>query len=276
MEEHCVVENNPNLDFGDERSEKGALSAVRNALGAIYSERTGQDSTKADGFIRFSDGSEIELEVFRSVISKFRQATSELERIKNPVQLAPGSGTWIALLPTDTNFKEFTKLSDDVFQMSVAAASTRSNHRSPVTEIEIAGFTGILLMHMSGDENILDFGVTTAAKINSGFISTHPNSVANFVQKEILDRSEKIQRLIERASSAGREAHMAVVIEETENTGMQFALMGIGAHRDVKLPEIDIQLPDGLAGFWVISGDHKIALGYLHTLGWTRYEEVAR
>lgn len=269
-----MVENSSTLNSGDEHSEQGALCALKAALGGVYSERTGQDSTKPDGFIRLPDGSEVDVEVFRTVIPEFRQATSELEQIKNPIHLAKGSGNWIALLPTETSFKEFSKLSDDVFQRAIMAASTGHESHTPVREVEIAGFTHILLMHMAGDDDILDFGVTTAAKINSGFIDTHPNSVANFVQHEIAARSEKIKRLVLRASNAGRKAHIAAVIEEITDTGMNFALMGIGAHSDaVKLPDVEIHLSDGLDAFWVISGDHKIALGYLRAIGWTRYEE---
>ena len=129
-----MLEDNPIRNFGDERSEQGALDAVRAALGGVYARRTGQDPTKSDGLIRLTDESEIDLEVFRNVISEFRQATSELERIKNPVKLTPGNGRWIALLPADAPFKEFSKLGDDVFQKAVANASTESNGRSPIIE----------------------------------------------------------------------------------------------------------------------------------------------
>ena len=59
-----------------------------------------------------------------------------------------------------------------MFQKAVATASTESNGRSPITEVEIAGVTGIVLMHMAGNEDLLCFGVTTAAKLKSGFIAT--------------------------------------------------------------------------------------------------------
>jgi hypothetical protein len=65
---------------------------------------------------------------------------------------------------------------------------------------------------------------------------------------------------------------MAVVVEDTDNTGMQFALMGIGAYREVKLPEVGLDLPKGLEGFWVVHRDFEVALGYLRTTGWMRYE----
>ncbi len=42
---------------GDDRTESGALRVLSDAVGGIYWERTGQDSSKSDGFIRLSDTS---------------------------------------------------------------------------------------------------------------------------------------------------------------------------------------------------------------------------
>jgi hypothetical protein len=256
---------------GDERTENGALSLICDALGGTYWERTGQDSTKPDGFIRLSDHSELDVEVFREVIPEFRQASSELGQIKGPIQLDRGSGSWVALLPTDTKFKEFARLSDDVFQNLINDTLARPE-RSPVREVTISGFPHIILMHLADPEDILNFGVTTASKLNTSFINTHPNSIADFIEREIGDRSAKIQRLVDRASQAGRKAHIAAVIEETTETGMNFSLMGAGSYGHIKLPDSEISLPPGLDAFWVIRGDYEVAVGYVKPTGWTRYE----
>ncbi len=259
------------MNFGDENSETRALGMLNAALGGIHYERTGQDSAKTDGFIRLPDGSEIDVEVYRAVIPEFRQATSELGRINTQIQLDRGSGSWVALLPTETNFKEFAKLGDDVFQRFIDETRTKPEN-SPVREVDISGFAHIVLMHMGGLDDTLDFGVTTASKLNSGFISTHPNSIADFVGREIGVRSEKVKRLVDRASSAGRKAYITAVIEETVDTGMNFSLMGAGAYNHIKLPDSEILLPPGLDGFWVIRADYEVAVGYVKPDGWTRYD----
>jgi hypothetical protein len=258
---------------GDDRTESRALRALSDALGGIYWERTGQDSTKPDGFIRLPDQSEIDVEVFRNVIPEFRQASSELERIKNPIHLDRGSGSWVALLPTDTNFKKFSKLGDEIFQRFINETQA-GPERSPVREVEISGFAHIILMHMADAEDILDFGVTTASKLNTGFINTHPNSIADFIEREMSVRSGKIKRLVDRASRAGRKAHIAAVIGETVETGMNFSLMGAGSYSHIKLPDSDVALPSGLDAFWVIRGDYEVAIGYVKPTGWTRYETL--
>ena len=56
---------------GDDRTESGALSVLSDALGGVYWERTGQDATKPDGFIRLPDQTEIDVEVYRNVIQNF-------------------------------------------------------------------------------------------------------------------------------------------------------------------------------------------------------------
>src|ERR1019366_1675686 len=117
------------------------------------------------------------------------------------------------LLPTDTNFKEFSELGDHIFQRFINETLARPEH-SPVREVEISGFAHIILMHMANAEDILDFGVTTASKLNTESINTHPNSIADFIEREISVRSEKIKRLIDRASRVGRKAYIAAVIEE--------------------------------------------------------------
>lgn len=256
---------------GDDRTESGALSVLSDALGGVYWERTGQDATKPDGFIRLPDQTEIDVEVYRNVIPEFRQASSELERIENPVRLDRGSGSWAALLPTDTNFKEFSKLSDDIFRRFIND-TLAGPERSPVREVEISGFAHILLMHMADTEDILDFGVTTASKLNTGFINTHPNSIADFMEREVTVRSEKIKRLVDRASQADRKAYIAAVIEETVETGMNFSLMGAGSYSHITLPDSDVVLPSGLDAFWVIRGDYEVAIGYVKPTGWTRYK----
>ena len=126
-------------------------------------------------------------------------------------------------------------------------------------EVEISGFAHILLMHMADTEDILDFGVTTASKLNTGFINTHPNSIADFMEREVTVRSEKIKRLVDRASQADRKAYIAAVIEETVETGMNFSLMGAGSYSHITLPDSDVVLPSGLDAFWVIRGDYEVA-----------------
>lgn len=256
---------------GDERSEIGALGTLSAAIGGTYYERTGQDSAKTDGFIRLQDRSEIDVEVYRTVIPEFRQASSELGRINTQIQLDRGSGSWVALLPTETNFKEFAKLGDDIFRRFIDEALANPKH-SPMREVEISGFAHIVLMHMAGPEDTLDFGVTTASKLNTESINTHPNSIAEFVGREIGVRSEKIKRLVDRASSANRKAYIAAVIEETVDTGMNFSLMGAGSYSHIKLPDLDVVLPPGLDAFWVIRADYEVAIGYVKPNGWTRYE----
>jgi hypothetical protein len=258
------------LVSGDDHSESKALGVLCDALGGIHWERTGQDSTKPDGFIRLPDHSEIDIEIYRNVIPEFRQATSELERINTSIQLNPGSGSWVALLPTETNFKEFSKLDDAVFQRFIDSIRS-APQRSAISEVEISGFPHIVLMHMGGPEDSLDIGVTTASKLDSGEINTHPNSISDFIEREMSTRSAKIKRLVERASLAGRIAHIATVIEETTDTGMNFSLMGAGTYNHIKLPDTRIVLPDGLEAFWVIRGDYEVAVGFVGQTGWTRY-----
>lgn len=259
---------------GDEHSELGALRAVCAALGGVHIEHTGHDSAEPDGLIRLPDGSEADLEVYREVISEFRQATAELERMEQVRPLSKGMGTWVALFPPEVRLKEIAAFSDEELQLALETALMGPSRRSPVSQVTFAGYGGTVLMHLSGDEDTLSIGVTTAERIRSTFISTHPDSIATFAAEEVVSKSEKIGRLVRRAYEHGRKAHVAVVVEESERTGMHLALFGVGAHRDVKIPGVQVELPPGLDGFWVVRRDYEVALGFVRDAGWMRYEET--
>lgn len=265
---------------GDCASEYGAGRLICSALNARSFIRTGADSSASDGVIYMDDGREIQLEVTRTMMADFAQATKEAERAGHQISLTPGSGEWLALLSPQTSISEFSRLPADVIMNLASRQGIDLDSPSLIMPASLNQFDVVALSGAPSSNDVLRFHIITMSSSASSFISTHPDVIADFATREIRSLQEaarmsgkksKFERLVDRALDNSREPHFAFIVKDTLDTGLRFALWQIFNIHGVFLPEKEIELPSGVKCVWVIRGDYKLGYGYSIEGRWSRH-----
>jgi|GEM_PF-3210717 len=263
-----------------EDSESTALEFIQQSLGTISWEWTGEDSSQSDGYITLPSGKEIQIEVSGDLPAALMRAAAILDRNGSVFPLSEGYGSWRVLVSPSDAFPNFPNmigaLIDDYY------VSHRAVHDGAVfgADYEFKGFNIVILQKMAQEPDEIAIAASTLDTSRSTFIDTSPNAIASYAQLHIdsqleraieRGRDSKFQKLITRSIENGRKSHYALVVSNPDDTGVRFAMNGIGAHSETEIPDVGLNLPDGLDSFWMIRGDFEWGAEFSAEHGWKTY-----
>lgn len=263
------------------QTERSAGEALRQALGGDSFTHTGGNSAAADGFLVLSDGSEICIEVTRTVVGSLRSAMATAEKLGNRITLDRGSGTWLAMVPSSTKLDEFVKMPPDSLIGFRGEPTVVQGDLPTYLDARVAGFRVTALQRLDESGGVLWFFPNAMVDSKSVFISTHPNAVAEYLQDEIsaikavaLKRGgpDKFEKLVQRAAECNRSAEFVFVVKETLDTSLQFSMIDNGADHGTTCPTMPLELPDGIDRMWVARSDFLRLFSYSKAEGWKRYD----
>jgi hypothetical protein len=270
------------MSNGDFDSESKALALVSAALGGTRFERTGGDSSKADGFVVLSDCSEIEVEVTRDVSERFMRSSAEIQKSDSLVELRHGSGSWVAIFNSESKLKDLHVKAQALVDDVNTSGRFRTTGLSAAFDYWFDGLRVGAIQKMAESPDQLVYAIQEVSKEANSFIDTSPDAIGNYAQRYIEGagspvssgrRDSKFVKLAERAKRNGRSAHFAVVAMSPRNSGVWHALsrLDIGATWDYDLPREELALPEGVRGFWVLMTDFKNTVAFIEDRGWIRF-----
>jgi uncharacterized protein YggL (DUF469 family) len=270
------------MDSGDYDSELMALSLMCAALEGTRFKPTGDDSSKADGFIMLSDGAEIEVEVTMDVSEHFMESVREAAKWESPIGLSPGSGSWQVLFESRTRVKGLHEKAQELVDDVIATRRLRSPEFPAAFDFSYDGLHIGIIQRMGDTPDELSFRFHEISNPGSPYINTSPDAIGHYAQEYIagagssrssLHRDSKFGHLASRAKLNGRQAHFAVVAISPKNSGVRLALskLKIGAIWDYEVPREDLAMPEGVQGFWVVSPDFRATVAFIEGRGWFRF-----
>src|SRR5665213_129693 len=256
------------MSNGDFDSESKSLAMVCAAMNGTKCERTGGDSSSADGFIVLSDGSEIEVEVTRDVSERFMRSAAEIHKRDSLIQLRSGSGSWVALFNLDSTLKDLANKAQSLVDDVLASRRFRNPDLLAAFDYSFDGLRVGAIQKMAESPDQLVYAVQEMSKEPNSFVDTSPDAIGNYAQqyiggtggpKFLARRNSKFENLAARARENGRRAHFVVVAMSPRNSGVWHALsrLNIGASWDYDLPSSGLALPEGIHGFWVLTTAFK-------------------
>ncbi len=268
---------------GDSSSETRAISLIREALGGESSEWTGGDSSKSDGYIVLAGGREVQVEVTRDVPEQLMRAAAIAEKQGSEIALRPGAGSWVALLAPASKIQRFLQVGQELIDDFFVARRTLVENQALAFDYQFKDFHINAIQKIGTDKDHLLYATNEVSGRGSTFIDTSPNSIAAYAQ-DYIDRfssaasksggSSKLEHLVKRATALNRIAHLALIAESPMDTGVRFALYGLGAKWDFEVPNLPLTMPDGLDAFWVIRGDYQYAATFFHDTGWAVFSNA--
>ena len=265
---------------GDPISEDGAGEFLRWALGARRYHPTGWDSSESDGVVVLNDGSEIQLEVTRTMLPELAEAARAAERAGHAVQLDHGSGEWLALLTPSTVIKNFVRLPSDTIIAFAREHELSLEVENTLLDVSIKSFDLVALSGRPSKNNVLRFTTMAIGTNRRISISTHPDVIADFAEHHIAlmsdpthrsGKASKFDQLVERAMAHARQAHFAFVVQDTLDTGLRFALWEITNIHVAKVPRKSIVVPTGVDCVWIIRPDYQLAFSFSPQDGWRKF-----
>ncbi len=267
------------MESGDSDSEYSTLELMCAALGGISFERTGGDSERADGVVALPGGSALEVEVARDVSERFMKS---LQEIDGPIRLAPGSGAWEVLLDSRTRLKGLPKKAQGLIDDVTASGRLRSPELPAAFDYSFDNLHVAAIQRIGDSPDEVFFRILEFANPESPYISTSPDVIGRYAEAYIggagsarssQHRVAKFQQLVMRARNNGRKAHFALVAVSPRDAGLWLTLsnLRLGATWDYDLPREDLQLPEGVEGFWVVAPTYLTTVAFLDGRGWLRF-----
>jgi hypothetical protein len=252
------------------------------ALDGTRFQRTGGDSSKSDGFIVLKVGAEIEVEVARDLSESFMRSAAEAEKKNAPIELRPASGSWFVYFHSDTRIKDLEKKAQGLVDDVMSSKQIRTPELRAAFDYTFDGLRVGIIQRMGDVPDQLAFGFMEISNPDNSFFSTSPDGIGDYAQDYIsgagspsssAHRGSKFENLARRANENNRQAHFAVVASSPKNPGVWHALSGLqlGATWDFDLPRRNLEMPEGVHGFWIIMPDCLNTVAYLDDRGWIRF-----